>query len=221
MDPETNEELERIRGNLVRLSVGRGSEKSTPGSEPQYVPTEEEIRERKRLRLTKAGVPARFREAERASIDPAVWNQCAGLLSGESLGLFLHGPVGSGKTHLAVAVLRESARPGCFLSSAELMLRLRESFRDGARMTEGEVISVYSEAGLLVLDDLGAEKPSEFAIQSLYLIVDRRYSGLLPVIITSNFTVGEIAERVGDRIASRIAGMCKVIELQGEDRRLG
>ncbi len=107
-----------------------------------------------------------------------------------------------------------------FLSVPELMLRLRESFRDGAGSSEGAVIDACAGCDLLVLDDLGVEKPSEFAVQSLYLVVDRRYSEMRRTVITSNFSIGEIAERVGDRIASRIAGMCKVIELQGEDRRV-
>lgn len=110
--------------------------------------------------------------------------------------------------------------PFGWVTIPELMLSLRSSFREGARQTEEEIISRYSDVTLLVLDDLGAEKSSDFAIQSLYLIIDRRYSREQQTIITSNLSLGEIAEKIGDRIASRIAGMCKVVELKGKDRRL-
>ena len=73
----------------------------------------------------------------------------------------------------------------------------------------------------LILDDMGAEKTSEWSIQTLYSIIDRRYRDEKQTLITSNLTLDEIAEKVGDRIASRIAGMCKVVEIKGKDRRIG
>ncbi len=221
MDVKSNQDLENIRDNLVRLTEARGSGKSTPESGPPSEPTEEVVRRMKRRRLANAGVPARFLGVDRMSIDPLVWKRCEPLLDGGPDGVFLCGPVGCGKTHLAVALLREVVQGSIrFLSVPELMLRLRESFRDGARSSEGDIIDACAGCDLLVLDDLGVEKPSEFAVQSLYLVVDRRYSEMRRTVITSNFTIGEIAERVGDRIASRIAGMCRVVELQGEDRRV-
>ena len=74
--------------------------------------------------------------------------------------------------------------------------------------------------GLLFLDDLGAENATDFVRDTLYLIINRRYEGKLPVIITSNLDLGELSDSVGDRIASRIAGMCDMVELEGGDRRL-
>jgi DNA replication protein DnaC len=99
-------------------------------------------------------------------------------------------------------------------------MELRDSFREKAERSEREIIEHYSNVQLLVLDDLGAEKTSDFALQSLYIIIDKRYSEMRHTIITSNLSVDEIAGKVGDRIASRIAGMCRVIELKGRDRRI-
>lgn len=107
-----------------------------------------------------------------------------------------------------------------FTTVASLLMELRDSFRKDSERSEADIIRQYSKADLVVLDDLGAEKTSEFALQSLYIIIDKRYSEMCPTIITSNLTVDEIAEKVGDRIASRIAGMCRVIELRGRDRRI-
>jgi DNA replication protein DnaC len=70
------------------------------------------------------------------------------------------------------------------------------------------------------MDDLGVEKTSEWSMQTLYTITDWRYRELRQTLVTSNLTLDEIAGKVGDRIASRIAGMCKVVELKGKDRRI-
>lgn len=155
--------------------------------------------------------------------------------------LFITGKAGTGKTYLGIAILKEYIyrnlqkreswsedekrnKPSLswkWETVPELLLELRGSFKDNAKYTEQEVIKDYSDPDLMILDDLGAEKSSDFTIQSLYLIIDRRYSSEQRTIITSNLSLGEISQKVGDRIASRIAGMCKVIELKGKDRRIG
>ena len=74
--------------------------------------------------------------------------------------------------------------------------------------------------GLLFIDDIGAEKMTEWVAETFYLILNYRYNEMLPTIFTSNLSPSELAERIGDRIVSRIIGSSDVIKLDGEDRRL-
>lgn len=169
-----------------------------------------------RNKLRNAGIPRRFYGVNIDDIAPEIRGLCEGVE-----GLFLHGSAGTGKTHLAVALLKyRGLDRGSFTTVPGLLLEIRGSFRDHSEQSEESIINYYSAAKPLVMDDLGVEKASEFAMQTLYLIIDNRYANLNPPIITSNLSLGEIANKVGDRIASRIAEMCKVIELKGKDRRL-
>lgn len=159
--------------------------------------------------------------------------------------IFMYGPRGTGKTHLMAAMMRYEVlnlepikgwdedddiyyfEPNAcdfpiFISVPELMLKLRETFnkKHSDSQTESEILERYSEAKVLYLDDLGTEKASDWATQTLYLLIDRRYSEIKRTIISSNLNLNQIAERIDDRISSRIAGMCEIIQMTGGDRRL-
>jgi DNA replication protein DnaC len=139
-------------------------------------------------------------------------------------GIYIHGGVGSGKTHVAYAlfaqcpkVLHANAK---FHNIPEMLHDWRLDFpRPWAeKMHPEERLLEYR--GLLFLDDLGSEKMTEWVEETLYLILNHRYNEVLPTVITSNLTIEQLAERVGDRIASRVVGMCDVVKLEGPDRRL-
>lgn len=102
-------------------------------------------------------------------------------------------------------------------------MEIRNNMKDGqgGELAYMERVTGY---GLLFLDDLGVEKPSDWVLQTLYLIVDQRYNDNQPLVISSNFDLDEIATRLDDRIASRIVGLCGkdgLVELEGNDLRLG
>lgn len=138
-------------------------------------------------------------------------------------GLFLTGKNGSGKTHLAVAAMREvilSGNTNCkFIKVPNLLFEIRRAIRSDARDAEEAIITRYLDFHLLVLDELGVEKDTEWTLQTLYLIIDGRDSYLMPTIITSNLSLKGIADKLDLRLSSRIIGMCRLLSLECEDWR--
>lgn len=139
------------------------------------------------------------------------------------------GPCGCGKTHLAVSVLREAVKANkiaeaIFTTAPELLLEIRQTFQstpriiDGVVISEADVIEKYSNAPFLILDDLGAEKTSEWTITTLYLIIDRRNREEKPTIFTTNMSLSKVEKHLSSRIASRLAD-CQIIQISMLDYR--
>ena len=99
----------------------------------------------------------------------------------------------------------------------ELLERIRRSFNAPTQSENFDDLADTPQ--LLVLDDLGAEKPSDWVRERLYTIINRRYEHCRPTIVTSNLTIDQLAKQVGSRVASRLCELCEVVELQGTDRR--
>lgn len=139
-------------------------------------------------------------------------------------GAFLFGDTGQGKTHLAVGLLKQQAENGSicmFTVVPELMDQLRECYRNN--ISEREIMEALHKCDVLVLDDLGVERPTEWVAEKLYSIINTRYLYGLCTIITSNYSLTELEGRLGvsgKRITSRLLEMCKLIPLHGSDYRL-
>jgi DNA replication protein DnaC len=137
-------------------------------------------------------------------------------------GLYFCGGVGTGKTHLAVAVMNEVMQrkrvPSLFVTVPEFLDNLREAYMIPGRDLD-EWMDAVKNADLLVLDDLGAEKPNPWVRERLFVVVNHRYREALPTIFTSNIGPRDLASQLGERTASRIIAMCDWISLEGEDYR--
>jgi len=145
-------------------------------------------------------------------------------------GLFLEGQPGVGKTHLAVAVLRQvmatRGAHGLYYDTRDLLRVIRSTYDPVVRTTELEVLRPVMTAELLVLDDLGAEKTSEWVEETLNLIVNTRYNERRVTVFTSNYEAkpeetdpDSLLCRVGFRMYSRLHEMCDFLQLDALDFR--
>jgi len=165
-------------------------------------------------------VPARYQDVKIEDVPTDIvdrFNQ----IRNTRQGLYIHNQVGTGKTHIAYALYRsEVARGALFWNTTELLREIRQDFDrphfDRRRIEE----ELMEHRGALFLDDIGAEKVTDWVLETFYLIINRRYNNKMPIVFTSNYTIKELDGQIGDRIASRIVEMCHVVELTGEDRRL-
>lgn len=109
-----------------------------------------------------------------------------------------------------------------FKNTAELMDDIKASFAEAAEHSKQEIVEAYAGADVLVLDDLGMEKPTAFVRETFDVIINRRWADEKLTVVTSNLSLARLEAHYEDdgRIASRLAGMCDVIELVGDDRRV-
>lgn len=156
----------------------------------------------------------------------------------EGLGLLFTGGSGVGKTHLAVAVLRElvvvKAGQGQFWDFHSLIREIKNSYDAETKTTELQVLEPVVEADVLLLDDLGAWKMTDWMIDTLFYILNNRYMAKRATIITTNFQDAPpeaarrdeslrrreyLVERIGQPLRSRLMEMCLVIDIAAEDYR--
>jgi DNA replication protein DnaC len=175
--------------------------------------------------------------------------------TGES-GLLLMGPCGAGKTHLAVAALRalvERGHSGLFYDYRELLKQIQASYNPASQTAEATVLDPVLRCEVLLLDDLGAGKPSDWVLETVGHILNTRYNEKRVTLITTNYLDGPpgagasalnggsapprgarlpsgqavpsprmedtLADRIGQRIRSRLYEMCRTVEIAAPDYR--
>jgi DNA replication protein DnaC len=150
--------------------------------------------------------------------------------------LFIHGKVGCGKTVLMASIMKDYIRKnnyrtsyidngndrntdGKWISYPKFVIKLQAMFRDSKSNPHEYATVIANCHGLLAIDDLGAEKITEFVRQITYFIINEREQNMEKMIITSNYSLDQIDAMIDERVSSRIMGMCDIIELKGRDRR--
>lgn len=173
--------------------------------------------------------PLRFQQASVNHPEILAWAAQFQADPQQTPSLLLLGPTGTGKTWAAYGAIATAVRvawrnrAGIYrsprwqaLTHADLCASLRPRGRDH---DPEQVLERYRKLDLLMVDDLGAAKVTEFVEESTYRLVNGRYEDMRPSIFTSNLAVGDLREAVGDRIASRLAESCTRVVLDGPDRR--
>jgi DNA replication protein DnaC len=155
-------------------------------------------------------------------------------------GLLLTGSIGVGKTHLAVGMLQalvaDRGSKGLFFDYRDLLKQVQNSYNRNVDVTELEILRPVFDAEVLVLDELGASKPTDWVWDTVAHILNTRYNDRRTTIITTNYAnlppgSGELSgpraavreetlgDRIGERMRSRLQEMCVVVEMSGEDFR--
>lgn len=215
-----------MRAAAARLTV---SPDRPPGPPPDYLG----------MALRNAGIPERYidrrletfedvpgarkaLEAARAIVRDALDPHR------QSRGMVMVGPAGCGKTHIAVGILRAIAEAkrdtdetfslfrSRFVVVPELLDTLRERIGDP---TVRDPLPALMEAPLVVLDDLGREKPTEWVTDRLYVLVNSRYNAKLPTIVTTNYALSELAARGYDAMMSRLRDDATIVTMTAPDHR--
>jgi DNA replication protein DnaC len=146
------------------------------------------------------------------------------------VGLLILGTCGVGKTHLAVALLKqvitEKSDGGLFYDFRDLLREIQASWNSISQASELDILRPVLEARILVLDELGANKPTEWVRDTIAHIINCRYNDKKLTIFTSNYLdtpakPGEetLADRIGVRLRSRLYEMCREVEINGMDFR--
>jgi DNA replication protein DnaC len=189
--------------------------------------------------LAEARIPPRFARADLENFEHdmdtqrAAWRKAMAFVEAFPVvdrGLLLYGPHGVGKTHLSIGILKACVRTkgarAFFFETRELLRLVRDTYNRSVSETEMEVLKPLLDADLLVLDDLGAERTSEWVQETLGLVVNTRYNARRPTIFTSNLVdVPDNTDprsfifQLGARTRSRLIEMCDWVEIQGVDVR--
>ncbi len=138
-------------------------------------------------------------------------------------GLWIEGDVGTGKTTVAMLVSKRAIEAGhsvAVYSLPQLLARIRRTYDgDSSGLSYLQFFERLTSVDLLQIDDLGAEKRSDWVLEQLYAIVDERYATNRALNVTTNMTVPELEEQIGRRTVSRLAEMCESVPMFGTDRR--
>jgi DNA replication protein DnaC len=190
---------------------------------------------RKQSRRLGTGIPKRFRgvgfdRQPIADMDPALTREIrvfvrdigANLDSGR--GLWLFGDVGTGKTSLAMLVSKaalDAGRSVAIYSMPRLLSDIKETYEDSSERSYMQLFERLVGVDLLHIDDLGAEKRTDWVLEQLYSIINERWQEQRSIVVTTNLIdVDELREQIGPRTVSRLHEMCDLIPIMGRDRRM-
>lgn len=228
-DPEitdTSDECPLCFGTKMEIVPGKGARPCSCRTTDRYANPFEKVR-----------VPRRYLNCHFNSYEPKTPSQTAAAryamqftqdFPAVDRGLLFMGSVGVGKTHLAVSILKGLTERGfspLFYEFGSLLKEIQDSYNSYTQTSELAVLSPVLRAEVLVLDELGASKPTDWVKDTMAHIINSRYNDNKPTIFTTNYldtrTGSEetLEDRIGVRLRSRLFEMCRTIHIDGDDHR--
>jgi len=155
----------------------------------------------------------------------------------EPNGLFFTGSYGTGKTHLAAAIANKLLREGVpviCMTMIDLLARIKQTYDRSDEATEADIMRIYEEVPLLVIDDIGSEQPTEWGATTIYAIINARYEAYMPIVVTTNYAGDELIRRMtplgpsgrplssknAEKTVDRLYEMCAGVEMNWESWRV-
>jgi DNA replication protein DnaC len=238
------------KGTPCPLCGGTGWRAETHGGADFAEPCSCAAERRRQQRLADASVPLHYADCTLESFKPL---KNVSLASAKKIaqsfvkdypavtsGLLFIGPPGVGKTHLAVAILKEVIRktvaPCLFYDYRDILKQIQETYNPASQTSEMSLLEPVLTCPLLVLDELGARRVTDWMHDTMFYILNQRYSNKRITIMTSNFpetkmSLNEVmqtprhldeytlVERIGVRLDSRLHEMCRFVRMEGDDYR--
>jgi DNA replication protein DnaC len=234
------------------LCAGSGWKVVPDAPERGVTPCDCQLRARADAMVASARIPKRYEHCELSNFEiegsqlhlaPARMAACRFVeeYPVDKTGLMLVGTIGTGKTHLAVgiakALVREKGIACLFYDYRELLKEIQNSYNSSVQTTELGLLRPVFDAEVLVLDELGAVRPSEWVWDTVSLILNTRYNDNRTTIITTNFSDEPgaavarslspsraardetLGDRIGERMRSRLHEMCRIVRMDGADFR--
>lgn len=209
--------------DIARTTLHPSAPRSPFGSRPSADTDVEEMLATNRRRAWEAIRPSRFAGAHIDDVADHVRDDLVAWCEQRATtNVLLLGPVGVGKTFAALAAARDRHAEGdtvAFWPVVELLDALRPSANVARSPADHDDVAGAYTVGVLVLDDLGAERPTEWTAERLYALINRRWLEERPTIVTSNLAPDVLREAIGERMYSRIADGAVGLHLVGPDRR--
>src|SRR6202171_931981 len=247
----------KVSAEICPQCDGTGWKSASMDSERRVTRCDCRLQARGRALLTSARIPKRYQHCELSNFD---FDGPHRLLANarmaacrfveeypvDNTGLLIIGSIGVGKTHLAVGIIKElilsKGIPCLFYDYRELLKQIQNSYNESVKATELDVLRPVFDTEVLVLDELGAVKPTEWVWDTVSLILNTRYNDKRTTIITTNFADDggqdayvnsssdfaraqratrreTLGDRIGERMRSRLHEMCRIIKMDGADFR--